>query len=231
VALFIRLFILVGQLKKSQWILAACIFLTLVGLGSWQVYRLQWKQNLIDAQQHILNQPPVDTHQILHNPAAYTWRQVITEGEWESTTYFVIGRTHAGKAGYHAVQAMRLKKNGHKVLVNRGWTPHKNVASATGKACIHGIVRPIEPVCWWHPTHRPVQCELGHVDPVIVAADTRFYIAQTDTHLAPVGMPVLNNPHLGYAVTWFLLAIIWLNMAGWYWWKHGRFVKVKKRRG
>lgn len=201
-----------------------------MGLGVWQLYRLQWKQGLIDAQQQAFHQSPVSAHEVMQNPNAYTWRQVITQGEWESTSYFVIGRTHAGKAGYHAVQAMRLTNNGQKVLVNRGWTPHKNITSATGRARIQGIVRPVEKVCWWHPTHRPAQHELGYIDPQIVEADTRFYIAQTDTHLAPVGLLTLNNPHFGYALTWFVLAIIWLNVVVGYWWKYRQNPKRPKRK-
>jgi surfeit locus 1 family protein len=230
VALFIRILILVGQLKKSQWILATCIFLTLMGLGTWQLYRLQWKQGLMDAQHQAFNQDPVPVDEVLKKPAAYTWRQVVTEGEWDSTTYFVIGRTHGSKAGYHAVQSMKLKKDGQKVIVNRGWTPHKSIAAAAGAARIEGVVRPIEQRAWWHPTHRLMNRELGYIDAEVIQADSRFYIAQTDTHLAPVGLPILHNPHLGYAITWFLLAICWLNMVGWYWWKYGRFVKVKKKR-
>lgn len=209
-------------MKKQQWILAICIFLTLMSLGTWQLYRLQWKEHLIECQNEACQQPPVCVNDICQNPQAYAWRQIVTEGEWESTTYFIIGRTHAGKPGYHAVQALKVNDTGEKVIVNRGWTPHKNVTPAKGKVKVHGIVRPVEEPAWWHPTHRLQEHELGYVDPVVIQANERFYITQTDTQLAAVDIPTLNNPHLGYAITWFLLAVIWLNMVGWYWWKYHR---------
>ena len=200
-----------------------------MGLGTWQLYRLQWKSELMHMQQQAFEKDPVHIHQVIKNPGAYTWRQTVTEGEWESTTYFVIGRTHMGKAGYHALQAMRVKGQQQHVLINRGWVPHKDVTPAMGSASIQGVVRMIEEPRWWTPAHRLPQKELGYIDPEIIETDTRFYIAQTDTQLAPASLPILHNPHLEYAITWFLMGMIWLSMVGLYWWKYGRFIKVRSR--
>ncbi|MFT5588225.1 MAG: surfeit locus 1 family protein [Bradyrhizobium sp.] len=105
---------------------AGLVFLTLLGLGSWQVVRLQWKLDLIARVDARVNAPAVDA------PAAAAWPGVTTESDAyrhvRVTGQYLYGRTVRVQAvtergsGFWLLTPLR-RASGEVVLINRGYVP------------------------------------------------------------------------------------------------------------
>lgn len=224
---------------------------TLIGLGAWQVQRLQWKNALI-AQYEAARQmepaaldtlPPDDME-------AYHYRPVTLSGTLLHEQELHLGaRRWYGKTGYHILVPLQLDGGGL-VLVNRGWVPpelkepearRQNPAPQQVEG-LRGIIRLPKPPALFTPANRPDKNFWFTVDIEAMAADIGapllpFTVELVDAdHPRDVfpapsdGMVVLRNDHLGYAITWFALAlaaavIFWLRMR-----KHSPLVGESKSR-
>ncbi len=102
------------------------VFLTLLGLGGWQVVRLQWKLDLIARVDARVNAPVVDA------PAAQDWSRVTAESDAyrhvRVTGQYLYGRSVRVQAvtergsGFWLLTPLR-RPSGDVVLVNRGYVP------------------------------------------------------------------------------------------------------------
>lgn len=105
---------------------ASVVFLTLLGLGGWQVVRLQWKLDLIARVDARVNAPAVDV------PAAPDWSGVTAESDGyrhvRVTGQYLYGRSVRVQAvtergsGFWLLTPLR-RAAGDVVLVNRGYVP------------------------------------------------------------------------------------------------------------
>lgn len=112
--------------KVLLLIAASLVFLTLLGLGSWQVARLQWKLDLIARVDARVNAPVVDA------PSAADWSGVTAESDAyrhvRVTGQYLYGRTVRVQAvtergsGFWLLTPLR-RAAGDVVLVNRGYVP------------------------------------------------------------------------------------------------------------
>ena len=127
--------------------------LVLVGLGSWQLQRLQWKNDLIASFESRAAAPPIAV------PAAdaslddfglddVEFRRLALVGTFQhDKEVFLTGRTYEGNAGFHIVTPFQLD-DGRIILINRGWVsedyrdPAKRAFSqVTGPVTVAGILR------------------------------------------------------------------------------------------
>ncbi len=214
--------------KIIFWTVTAVGFLILCSLGTWQVYRLQWKNNLISVKKSALKAPPLTLDSVLQKAQSnkeIEFIQVQLKAKWvPNILYYVIGRTHNGRAGYHIVVPV-ITKNDQIIFVNLGWSPKKNVINLQGSVTISGYVRypyknvftpdPIVGKREWGAV-LPEQMEVGLPTDAKIIKD--FYVELKD----PLDYPYLQtleqiphtidlpNRHLGYIITWYGLAIAWL---------------------
>jgi surfeit locus 1 family protein len=183
---------------------------TLVWLGTWQVSRRFWKQDLLAAIAAGAERPPVAL-----GPQPPAFARVRAEGSFEPLAALYGAEVRGGIGGARLLGILR-REDGPAVLVDRGWVPLPPPALAAGPASVEGYIRPAETAGWFAPADDP--------------AGRRFYTLNPDAigralgvpDLAPytliaMGSPGIADPartlprppnnHLAYAITWYGLAI------------------------
>jgi surfeit locus 1 family protein len=211
---------------------AITVFVT---LGTWQITRKAWKQELIQTLDQRLSGPeqalpPTDRWATL-TQADDEFRRVKLRAEFfgREARVYTGGpglREDVKSPGYYVFAPARLPDGGI-VVVNRGYVskPQPNaqtppVSHPEGPVEITGVLRwPAKP--GWYDTEHSATGDLWFVrNPLAMAAQNQwgavapFYVDQE----APVpvgGVPrpgklkvTLRNDHLQYALTWYSLAIV-----------------------
>ena len=202
--------------------------LVLVGLGTWQLGRLQWKNNLIDNFEARVAAPPVavPAGEAAIDPLEF--RQLDLTGRFlHDKEIFLTGRTYEGNAGFHVVTPFELA-DGRVILINRGWVsegykdPAKRVFSRVdGPTTIAGILRKPGQKGYFVPENEPakgfwftlVPTEINAHLGLGAAAINSFYadaIRNSEVLTLPIAAKTelnLRNAHLSYALTWYGIAL------------------------
>jgi surfeit locus 1 family protein len=201
------------------------MFLLLVGLGLWQLERLQWKLALIAEMNRNMAAAPIglDAALALGNRAQY--RPVAVTGRFANAKEVYVFTTGPnGAPVYHILTPLALS-DGHVMLIDRGFVPTalRDPASRPGSepqslVRIEGIWRtPDKPGPFtpapdlkhrvWYARDLAGIARMGHLKlaaPAILEAT-----ASTTGGYWPRGGQTrvdIPNDHLQYALTWFLLA-------------------------
>lgn len=224
-------------------ILLALVFLLtfggLVSLGIWQLQRLDWKLDLIERVEARVHAEPVavptpaDWRNVSRERDEY--RRVRLDGHYLPDRDTRVQAVTELGSGYWVVSPFRLR-SGDIVLVNRGFVPPKWSGDQldTSEAEVVGLLRLPEPGGGflrdndaasdrWHSRDVQAIAEvrgLGRVAPFFVDAERAAGAIDAERTASPEwprgGLTVVkfNNHHLGYALTWFALAlgVAW---AGW----------------
>lgn len=200
----------------------------LLFLGTWQVQRLQWKLDLIDTVEARINSAPMSLSEIMALPYEdREWRPVAFTAEAAGDQVAHVVGTHEGEAGYYVFTLVQLPSGGE-LPVNQGFVANEARASVYDLALptrIEGLYRPSRPLKGLAAAiAAPADLEKGTFytrDPDILlswlfqseASPEPFYIARTDnseTGDVPLGGTArvdFSNNHLGYALTWYGLAL------------------------
>jgi surfeit locus 1 family protein len=203
-------------------------FAVLIGLGTWQVERLNWKEGLIAERAAAIAAPPVAVPRSLDAARSLEFHRVRAKGQFlhdREIPVHAIERQR-GAAGYLVVTPLRLQ-DGATVLVARGWVPTEKRDPATraegnppGAVAVEGLLRlaPAEKPGWFVPANDPARAEWFWIDlPAMahaagVTEALPFYL-EAGPAPNPGGLPVggqantdLPNDHLHYAITWYALA-------------------------
>lgn len=207
-------------------------FAVLIGLGTWQVERLAWKEGLIETIDRRMNANPV--------PLAEVEKQYAASGDVDyvavtlSGTFLHQGERHFfttwdGQTGYSVYTPLQLA-DGRFVFVNRGFVPYEMKDQAkrpqgevSGQITVTGLAR------------NPLTGKPSMMVPDNDLAKNIFYWKDRDTMAATAGLPAgaavlpffvdagkasnpgglpvggttmvdLPNNHLQYALTWYGLA-------------------------
>lgn len=214
--------------KITFWSATVIGFLILCLLGTWQVHRLQWKNDLIAVKKKSLTAAPMSLETVLKKIQAnqeIEFNRIQLKINWiPNILYYIIGRTHNSRAGYHIVAPARTE-NDEIIFINLGWSDKKLDISLQGPAVIDGYVRypyknmftpdPIVGKREWGAV-LPQQMHPGLPAGCKIIKD--FYVELKDPSAYPtlqklVQIPHtidLPNRHLGYVITWYGLAIAWL---------------------
>ena len=98
--------------------------LTAFVLGTWQVYRLDWKTNLLAKVEDRLVRDPLPLPPNIDPEAIseFDYRRVTATGHFRHDQEMLIGpRIHEGINGYTVVTPLEREEGASKVLVSRGW--------------------------------------------------------------------------------------------------------------
>ncbi|SNS34467.1 surfeit locus 1 family protein [Noviherbaspirillum humi] len=219
-------------------ILAAMFFAAFCALGTWQVKRLHWKQDLIERVNQRVHAEPVPA------PGPERWPAVTAESDEYRHVRLsgVFLHEHAARvqavtdlgSGYWLLTPLR-QADGSIVLVNRGFIPPGQIMAKEPPAAdrptvtVTGLLRISEPnggflrkndpaADRWYS--RDVQAiaaarRLERVAPYFVDADASQADAEAQNAGAggvrPTGgltVIAFHNSHLVYAVTWYALALM-----------------------
>ena len=202
--------------------------LILLGLGIWQVQRLQWKEGLIAQRDAAVVAPPIAPPRTVAEARGLEFHHVVADGMFENDKeLFLAAASDSGESGYQVMTPL-VMSDGRTMFVNRGFVaselkdPARRAAGElAGSQRVAGLLRlppPTKP-SFFLPDNRPdlnlwfwvdlpaMAKRAGVADPVL------FYI-DADNTPNPGGWPKggitrldLPNDHLQYAITWFSLAV------------------------
>lgn len=215
----------------SSWrfrpVLTACAVLgvlVLLGLGTWQVYRLQWKQALIERTERLAASEPAP---LIgggpHEPYAPVW----ATGGFVTDRVLHVSGSWGGRPGYYVFQPFRPDLGRRLVLVNRGFVPAAQRARTyplPDAERLTGLYREFERGSTFaappdpdgmtaydrtgETLTRPFRDLVGGMTPAQEGFAPYYLDSTLATELPRGGTTRLDfsNRHLGYAITWYGLA-------------------------
>ena len=191
------------------------VLLILLGLGTWQAQRLVWKTDLLARIAAAEAAPPAP---FSDPPAPFAKLEV--QGRFDHAREALLGvEIRANRMGARLIVPF-LRDDGPPLLVDRGWVPLERAGEVTrteGAQRIMGYVRFGEPAGRFAAQDDLAGRRFYHFDPVAIGA------ALGQPGVAPYGLVVMGPPgslpeptqslprprnsHLGYAITWYGLAL------------------------
>ncbi|MCF3580043.1 SURF1 family protein [Planktothrix agardhii 1811] len=187
----------------------------LLFLGTWQVQRMQWKNDLLA---RIAASEAAPAAPLREPPEMLA--KVRVAGRFDHGREALLGLEVRGRVlGSHVVTPL-LREGAAPILVNRGWVPLERrgpVARPEGEVTVEGWVHPGDRPGWFSATDDPAGRRFYTFDPPAIGAALGL------PAVAPFGLVALGEPgflpepartlprptnnHLGYAITWYGLAL------------------------
>lgn len=221
--------------KHFPWamlILGGIVFMILIGLGTWQVERLQWKQDLLATIAARMHAEPLSLDEVelqYGRTGDVDYTPVTATGEFMHDAERHFFATWQGASGYYVYTPLRLE-TGRVVFVNRGFVPFdqkdpktRQQGQVSGLQTVTGLARnplpgkpsmmvpdndPDKNIFYWKDLRAMAILSDLDVDrgvlPFFVDADAR----PNPGGLPRGGVTMINlpNSHLQYAITWYGLA-------------------------
>ena len=228
--------------RRPRWVLSHALvaggIVAMVGLGFWQLDRLDQRQTRNGEVTNRLAQPITDLGALVSPTDGFDvgedlrFRLATATGEYQpADEVLILNRTFKGAPGYWAFTPL-LREDGTAVVVNRGWVPftpgpgepRPGTEPPVGSVSVVGMVRETV-IAEGLQSAGPAAGVLA----ALARPDLARLEAQLDYDILPVYLqlesqqpegtdlpfrlprPQLGEgPHLGYAVQWFIFAIIGL---------------------
>ena len=188
--------------------------LVFVSLGTWQIIRLNWKNNLIFEIENSLKNPPVELLNINHE----NYLRVKTSGniDFEKQIY-LYNLNENGTPGFEVINPLSVNQKNY--LINRGWIPfekkgmqeinefdEKNIVGTLKLQGRKNIFKPdndIEKNYWFSLDREDIMKFTGK-------EFSKYIIYLNGDYKFPKPKKItanISNNHKKYAITWFSLAI------------------------
>ncbi len=221
-------------------LLVLAVLAMLISLGTWQVRRLVWKENLLQTIESRVHQPPRPLEAWFKTEPGTDYWPVTVEGTFLHSSERHFFATYDGQSGYDVFTPLEIFP-GNFVFINRGFVPFDRKDAATraqgqisGKVKITGLARSILTVkpSSVLPDNEPAKNIFYWKDFTAMrdsaglpsGASMPELFIDADKTPNPGGFPIggvtildLPNNHLQYAVTWYGLAgallVIWSVLA------------------
>ena len=197
-------------------------FCLLASLGAWQLQRLAWKEGILAEIESKIAADPVSL------PAAPIaerdkYLPVIVKGDFDGADVAVLVSLPRVGPAYRLVASFETV-DGRRILVDRGAVPvanRSNAMSAASVTVLGNLHWPDEVDRWtpqpdreagvWYGRDVAAMAQELRTEPVLVVAREATSNVPPATPL-PVTTEGIPNSHLGYAVQWFGLAVVWAVM-------------------
>jgi surfeit locus 1 family protein len=205
-------------------ILAALpVLAVLLALGTWQVGRLHWKTGLLDRIAAAEAGPAVP---LAPGAAPPSFAKVVATGRFDHGREALLGLEVRGTVLGARLLTPLVRADGGApaLLVDRGWVPLERQATGIdrpeGEVSVTGYVVEAEPRGSMAARDDPAGRRFFTFDPGAIAraldlpaAAPFLLVALAPPGAPPSALPAAarslprpNNPHLGYAITWYGLA-------------------------
>ena len=188
--------------------------LVFIALGTWQIIRLGWKNNLILEIENSLKNPPVELTQT--NKVNYLKIKTSGSVDFEKQIY-LYNLNDSGTPGFEVLNPISI--DGENYLLNRGWipfekkdTPEINIidqSNIVGTIKIQGrknIFKPdndLKENYWFSLNREDILKFTGKkFSKYIIYLDGNYQLPRPKIITANI-----SNNHKKYAITWFSLAI------------------------
>ena len=186
-------------------------------LGTWQLYRLQWKTELISEITFGLDSTPIK----YSNTLKKNYQRVVSEGTFNfEDQIYLYSLNESGKPGYDVITPYKTLTS-ENVLVNRGWI-NKNLKNnpkinlKENKVKITGLLREIYKANIFKPNNDLKNniwftLDANDLEELTGKQFSNYMIfLEKPKNKVPapkkVSIDVPNN-HLKYAITWYSIAI------------------------
>jgi len=204
-------------------ITAFLAFIVLISLGTWQVYRLQWKTALIAEIGEGIAAPAVPLPRDV-TLAKDQFKKVKISGIFlHNKEIHIAAKYYKGQAGYYILTPLKMP-DGRVALINRGWVPEDKInwksrpkTLVAGKVTLEGIIFPPFLKHWFMPKNSPEKniwfsTDAAEINDYVGATLPGYIIQQISPNPGQLPIPLdtqvkLRNDHLGYAITWYSLAL------------------------
>ena len=188
--------------------------LVFVALGSWQIVRLNWKNNLILEIENSLKNPPVE----LTNSNVENYLKIKTSGSIDlEKQIYLYNLNDTGTPGFEVINPILINDTNY--LINRGWIPFEKKNSQEinvfdendiiGTLKLQGrknIFKPdnnLEENYWFSLNREDILKFTGkEFSKYIIYLNGNYQVPKPKKITANI-----SNNHQKYALTWFSLAI------------------------
>ncbi len=204
---------------------AVPVLAVLLALGNWQMRRLHWKTAVLAQLASAAQAEPVPLDTALPQP----WTKVRVSGQFDHDHEALFGaEVRNGRMGAQLVTPL-LRPGQPPLLVLRGWVPLERgqpVARPAGEASLVGYVRQGEEAAWVAARDNPASRLFYTFNPAVIASGLGLpaplpfgLVVLGEAAGGPLpeaasSLPRPENPHLGYALTWYGLALTLVGVAG-----------------
>ena len=208
--------------------------LVLLSLGVWQTKRLAWKEGLLEnISYNLSSQPsilPTELKKSEHN-----YKMVKVEGSLEPRSIFILTPVKGSGAGFRVISPLKLK-DGSKILIDRGVIKEQDtdrLETLRQKNLVIGyLFWPNETDYFtpdpnlerniWFSRDLEKMASFLETQPILVVATENRLDPSLKMQDPTIDIP---NNHLQYAITWFMMAILWFGMSAYFVYK---MIKKKK---
>lgn len=206
---------------KSITVFFLFVSLLTFTLGCWQLYRLSWKNDLIDNINSSITNPELFSQEII-DYNELTAVKLNKKYKAENQPIFIESKTYQNKVGYHAIIPLFFNDEIYSVL-NLGWFANKNDSNVekiinqfnqkgdvivylrflTSKKNLFVPENNLDSNTWYSINHDDL--EKYFQDTII----SPYYFVLLDSEIKFDTNPIvfLRNNHLNYSITWFLLSL------------------------
>ena len=215
------------RFKFSLWptVMTIPAVIIMLGLGVWQLQRLQWKNDLMARIAERTAQEPATFEKLNWDEGKDEYLRVRLRGSFvHDKELYLAARSRNNNVGFHVITPLVLT-NGMAVLVNRGWVPSDRKEPAKraegqikGETDVTALVRLTQKQGMMQPNNDAAKNVWFYIDvPEMkkaagVATEIDYWF-EADATPNPGGFPIggqtriqMPNDHLQYAVTWFVFA-------------------------
>jgi len=190
------------------------IIIVLISLGSWQLYRLNWKLNLIKQIEDSLKNNPVELAEVEEK----NFLRIKTSGKIDfDKQIYLYNLNESGKPGFEVVNPILIDNENY--LINRGWIPFDQKGKSEinfidedeiigtlkfqSKASAFKPENDIEKNYWFTLDRDDVFKYTGkNFSNFIIYLNGDYKIPKPKVITANI-----SNNHKKYAITWFSMAI------------------------
>ena len=211
---------------NRKWLFVVLVaipgLLVLVSLGVWQTKRLSWKEALLENISYNLSVEPSLLPERLKK-TEHNYKMVMVEGSLEPRFIFVLTPIKGTGAGFRVISPLKLK-DGSKILIDRGVIKEEEKArleTPTQHRFVIGYLfwpnetdyftpEPnIKRNMWFSRDLEKMANFLETQQILVVSTENRL---DPSIKMQDPTKDIPNN-HLQYAITWFMMAILWFGMS------------------
>ncbi len=192
------------------------LFITIFcSLGTWQLYRLQWKQDLINQISEGLKSTPIGYSKNIST----NYQRVYLEGEYDfKYQIYLYSLNEKGQPGFDVITPFETKEK-ENVLVNRGWIKKEfknNFEINSSASIITGLLREKSKKNIFTPKNDLKKniwfsINLNEIQKFTGKKFNKFIVYLEDEAVEipkPKKITIdLPNNHLKYAITWYSISI------------------------
>jgi surfeit locus 1 family protein len=192
------------------------VVILLFSLGTWQLQRLTWKQELIANVKNSIEQQAIN----FQIGKVREFQKVKLAGALLKDNYFVYRLNEKGEYGFNLISVLKIDPE-YFILIQRGWIPkiEEKYKKNTNKdhISLEGIAYALKAKAPFTPENNKNENFFYHIDEkkirkLLQIKISPFLIIQSSTdqffdNLKNKQNTSMSNNHLQYAITWFVLGI------------------------